>query len=564
VTILSDVGENKVKKIKVIFLVAFVLVSLCFTTTVPVNSQQYPIIWILADGSIVTSTNATVPIERQGNLYTFTDNIENYYLVVERNNIVIDGAGYYLVSHGEVGVDLSYRSNVTIRKMNIMSSINGIYLLNSTGITISDNMLSNNHWGIYLMGSDQNRIIGNNVTGNDIGINLMSSSQNILRNNVMNNVHNLAVYGSQPPHFDNDIDTSNTVNGKKVYYLISQSNLDINPSTYPDLGYLALVNCQNITVSDLEITHNIHGILLAYTSGASISENRIVNNYIGVALFASTNNLISGNYIADNYRGVQLSNASNTNSISSNEVMNNTQGIFFYDSFLNTVVGNNVTNNEIGIGFRESAYNMIRGNYFIDNDKQVYDVSTEDPTLSPSENVWSAYPLGGNYWSDYTGADVKSGEKQDQEGSDGFGDRPYIIDVNNNDSYPLMPYGSPPAITIVSPKNTTYNVKSVTLSYTVSEPTVWVKYSLDGQANVTVTGDTVLSDLTNGVHSITVYAQDTDGKVGSETVYFTIDEGAQLPLETTESELPLTWIAAIIVVVVVAAALVFFLKVRKK
>jgi hypothetical protein len=64
-------------------------------------------------------------------------------------------------------------------------------------------------------------------------------------------------------------------------------------------------------------------------------------------------------------------------------------------------------------------------------------------------NVWDdGYPSGGNYWSDYTGVDIKKGENQDQPGSDGMGDTPYVINANNRDRYPLMnPYGSPPPTT---------------------------------------------------------------------------------------------------------------------
>jgi len=48
------------------------------------------------------------------------------------------------------------------------------------------------------------------------------------------------------------------------------------------------------------------------------------------------------------------------------------------------------------------------------------------------------YPSGGNYWSNYTGVDVKSGSYQNETGSDGIGDTPYIIDANNIDDYPLV------------------------------------------------------------------------------------------------------------------------------
>lgn len=53
-------------------------------------------------------------------------------------------------------------------------------------------------------------------------------------------------------------------------------------------------------------------------------------------------------------------------------------------------------------------------------------------------NVWDDdYPSGGNYWSDYTGVNNFSGPYQNETGSDGIGDAPYIIDVNNRDQYPL-------------------------------------------------------------------------------------------------------------------------------
>jgi len=380
----------------------------------------------------------------------------------------------------------------------------------------------------------------------------------------MNNNYNLALDGSEGAHFDNDIDDSNTINGKKVYYLISQINLVINSVTFPDIGYLALVNCQNISVHHLEFSGNGHGILLAYTTNSTIYNNQITDNYSGIALFASSNNYITTNNITDNERGVQLSNASTLNSIFSNIITSGVDGVFLFSSLQNTIILNNITDNNVGIGFRESSYNIIRGNHFVDNEIQVYDVSWENFTLTPSRNTWDVgYPSGGNYWSDYMGVDGMGGKYQNETGSDQLGDTPYIIDQNNQDNFPLMPYGSPPAIFIVSPENKTYTVNSVSLKFTVSKTTTWIKYSLDGQANVTITEDVTLSDLSEGEHSITVYAQDTDGKTGkSETIYFTIAEGAETPQSDFS---PTTLIAAIIAVaVIIGVILFFFLKADKK
>jgi hypothetical protein len=84
-------------------------------------------------------------------------------------------------------------------------------------------------------------------------------------------------------------------------------------------------------------------------------------------------------------------------------------------------------------------------------------------------------------------------------------------------------YATQLTIIILSPQNITYNVKSIPLTFEVGAPASWIGYSLDGQANVTVTGNTTLTGLSDGSHSIIVYANDIAGNMGvSGTVYFTM------------------------------------------
>jgi len=115
-----------------------------------------------------------------------------------------------------------------------------------------------------------------------------------------------------------------------------------------------------------------------------------------------------------------------------------------------------------------------------------------------------------------------------------------------------------PSIEILSPENETYTSSSVSLSFAVDEATSWVGYSLDGQANVTITGNTTLSDLSNGSHSLIVYAKDASGNPGaSETMYFTIEieQGEPFPI----------WILVTIpvIIAIVLAFVVYLLKSKK-
>ncbi|MGQ9459694.1 MAG: NosD domain-containing protein [Candidatus Bathyarchaeaceae archaeon] len=112
---------------------------------------------------------------------------------------------------------------------------------------------------------------------------------------------------------------------------------------------------------------------------------------------------------------------------------NGTYGIIIQYFDYNIISGNIVKNNEVGISLGAATNNKIYHNSFINNTQHVYF------RTSSYTNSWdNGYPSGGNYWSNYTGVDVKNGPNQDQPGSDGIGDTPYIINENNRDRYPLM------------------------------------------------------------------------------------------------------------------------------
>ena len=87
---------------------------------------------------------------------------------------------------------------------------------------------------------------------------------------------------------------------------------------------------------------------------------------------------------------------------------------------------------------------------------------------------------------------------------------------------------TPPNIPILSPINKTYTTgntttASIPLDFTVNENVSKVAFSLDGQDNISIAGNTTLTGLSVGSHNMTVYAQDLAGNTGaSETVNFTI------------------------------------------
>ena len=387
-------------------------------------------IYIKADGSIDPQTANITSADNV--TYHFTGN--NYdEIVVQRNNIIIDGNGYILQgSASGKGLDLSYTNNVTIRNIEIKRFGFGVYFSDSSNITIIGNNITENNelwsYGIWLYTSSNNSITGNNIANNWLGINLEYSSNNsISGNNIANNVLAIRLWGSS----NNSITGNNiTANNGEGIWLYTSSN--------------------NNSITGNNIANNQGGIAVGNSSNNSITGNNITaNNWLGIGLFLfSSNNSISGNNIANNVHGIVLGESSNNNSISKN----------------------NIANNEYGIWIYMSSSNIIYHNNFIDNTQQVYIPE------SGYASVWDdSYPSGGNYWSDYMGIDFFSGPYQNETGSDGIGDTPYIIDENNADHYPLMkPYGGNHDVGLrvsVSPSKTVigkgYSTTVVTTTVTI-------------------------------------------------------------------------------------------------
>jgi len=88
---------------------------------------------------------------------------------------------------------------------------------------------------------------------------------------------------------------------------------------------------------------------------------------------------------------------------------------------------------------------------------------------------------------------------------------------------PPPPDLTPPEVKITSPLNKTYTIATIWLNFTVNETASWIGYSLDDQANVTITGNATLTSLAEGSHRVVVYATDLSGNTGvSDPVYFTV------------------------------------------
>ncbi|NLE03853.1 MAG: hypothetical protein GX638_03485, partial [Crenarchaeota archaeon] len=342
---------------------------------------------------------------------------------------------------------------------------------------------------LFQTSSHNNTIFGNTFSDNKIDIALDYSGNNEFKNNQLNSKNNnLKVTYHSYSDFVQNIDTSNKIRGKPIYYWIDKQDKAVPL----DAGFVALGNCKNITIQNLNISNNNVAIIMYSTSNSLVSENFFADNTLGISLFdcvnlsltknifvedsagiilrASTNISISQNYLSGNYFGgyetfgislyssncssviannitdfgqfgIQLS-ISTQNVIANNYLARNAIGIYIYMGGQNTIFQNSLIENkrwgmQLSSSRTQPNNNLIYHNNFINNTSieagTQGNLQVSNPWyFGPETNIWDNGTVG-NYWSDYLTRYTNTSEI----GNTGIGDTFFVVNENNIDHYPL-------------------------------------------------------------------------------------------------------------------------------
>ena len=340
-----------------------------------------PHVYIRSDGSVEP---ASVPVQRDENVYTLTGNLANYTLEIQRSNIVVDGAGRFFEGNGSgQGIVLKNVNGVTLRNLALRNLREGIEVTSSSNCALTGITITKTERGIYLYNSSNNVIEKSKVSGN-------SGDAIVLIDNC-----------------DYNRITENQITGN------GNGGINIQP---PETMWNQTASDYNSIVGN-NITANAgYGIWILSSSNCLVQRNTIANSKWGIQLHGSTskNNTIIWNQITDCSYGIILAGGTSEGTIAKNTFKWNGAGVDIFVSENNQVYNNNFINN----------YKQVDNHYV--------EASNLTGPLSypPSLNRWdNGSSSGGNYWSDLSVKDTNN---------DGYSEEPYVIDANNTDHYPLM------------------------------------------------------------------------------------------------------------------------------
>lgn len=371
-------------------------------------------IFIRADGSI----DPIVPeiVTTDSITYIFTDNL-SANLVIERDNVVVDGAGYALEGNGSInwgyyGVFLNNTENDTVKNLNVDGFGTGICFFNSSKNLIINNNITNNFRGIGFRGG-VNENLDNIIT----------------KNRIYNNYHGVYLIGEdEVPTIKNT-----TVSYNQIFY---------NDEGISSTSYHAPQMRDHVVIWN-NISYNVVAVVEGGFNNL-YSNNLVSYNDVGFSCYIYSGQiLIRNNDVLENDIGITLS-STNAINVEYNNIQNNTKGIIIssnWGSSTNFILKNLIKTNTYGIETIKSSGNSIYHNNFIENIYPLTEgVPGEDYEYLPdsSNSFDNGYPSGGNYWDDYVDVDIYSGPNQDEPGNDGIWDHPYTLNAENQDTYPLI------------------------------------------------------------------------------------------------------------------------------
>ncbi|WP_371804270.1 NosD domain-containing protein [Candidatus Lokiarchaeum ossiferum] len=271
------------------------------------------------------------------------------------NGVSLWGSSHNIFNRSDItgwnyGMNFEYSDNNTITRCNISGNENGV-----TFEFAEDNHLKNNSiqcvksYNLKLRYSPNMNLTENYLSGGrSANIYCFLSDGLFLSNNQLNYSGILLV-----DSFNHNIDTSNKLNGKSIYYYENQANIIMSGNL--DVGQILLVNCEDSIITNLEISEVSRPLSVYESKNITVSNNKYTENYFGLFIYRSTECKISDNIFTHNSIGIFSSGSWKNEIISNNCSDNERTGIWLFESENQTLKNNELDNCGINIeGYRNN------------------------------------------------------------------------------------------------------------------------------------------------------------------------------------------------------------------
>ncbi len=267
----------------------------------------------------------------------------------------------------ESGLELVYSHNVfLVRNYASYNKGNGIRVDHSKNVTIFENEASyNDRDGISLDTYGEFCNITSNVMRYNKGsaIFMLTYTGNLISKNTMvgNGISlSMADYGIDTLI----IETSNTINGKPVYFYYNMTGLV--PANYTNAGQVILFDCHYSVIQGVDVSGGSVGIFLGYCTHIDITNNTARHNtFYGIYIAYSDHNSISSNDLSYNIKEGLYMVYANRNVVRGNLFSyNRAHGLYVLYSVENTIIQNHaLKNNYAGIHLSGSNDSIISENF---------------------------------------------------------------------------------------------------------------------------------------------------------------------------------------------------------
>jgi len=248
-------------------------------------------------------------------------------IIISSDSVTISNT---TVDHTVYGVYVMESTNVELNSIDTVNCCLGLLVVDSEYVSVYDSVFTGDYGtGIHLflvyqcslsycLLSDYDMFIvyGVNIRVNGCLINdlvMIMSYSSILS---FNDMDSLGIYGDTVYAYKHEIDTSNYIRGRSVYYTTGDHDIIIDESS--PYGFIGLINPYNVTIKDV----NVNGIIIANGVDCLVYNVSSNKSEFGIILFDCVRTTIRASFFHNNTQHGMVLSSSSSNPVSNNQVIN--------------------------------------------------------------------------------------------------------------------------------------------------------------------------------------------------------------------------------------------------